>query len=115
MALQFSNITLTANGNQASLVVGGIPKDYDDLEGWTAYKQFLIDIDKESDVSVHVEAYLYGEEEAFKATPEEVAYFMKRQEMSPDFLQSRCKCIGTSDFRFTWSPEELFGMREMNL
>ena len=31
-------------------------------------------VDPGEEVDVHVEAYLYGEGETFKATPEEVAY-----------------------------------------
>ena len=55
------------------------------------------------------EAYLYGEEETHRATPEEVAYFMKRIEMDDTFL-SRCDNIESVDFTINWSPEELFNM-----
>lgn len=115
MALLFSAVTMTANGEQAKFLVGGIPRSSDDLEGWRAYERFLVDIDKTSDVQVTVDSYLYGEEEIHTATPEEVAYFMKRQEMDSDFIQDRCRSHGTSSFQFNWSPEELFGMRELNL
>lgn len=115
MALQFSAVTMSANGNQISFLMGGVPRTSDDLEGWKAYERFLVDIDKSSEVNVQVKSYLYGEEEIYPATPEEVAYFMKRQEMDPNFIQDRCTQIGTSEFQFNWSPEELFGMREMNL
>lgn len=115
MALLFSAVKMTANGEQAKFLVGGIPRCSDDLEGWKAYERFLIDIDKTSDVQVQVESYLYGEEEIHTATPEEVAYFVKRQEMNSDFIQDRCRPHETSGFRFNWSPEELFGMRELNL
>ena len=42
------------------------------------YENFMDEPDSEQEVSVHVEAYLYGEGETFKATPEEVAYFKMR-------------------------------------
>jgi hypothetical protein len=67
------------------------------------------DIDEETEVSVHAKAYLYGGEETYKATPEEVAYLMKRIEMDDTFL-SRCDNIEDVDFNFQWSPEELFDM-----
>jgi len=51
-------------------MAAGIPRDTDDLEGWTAYENFMDELDSEQEVSVHVEAYLYGEGETFKATPE---------------------------------------------
>ena len=53
--------------------------------------------------------YLYGEEETHRATPEEVAYFMKRIEMDDTFL-SRCDNIESVDFTINWSPVELFNM-----
>lgn len=115
MALLFSSVTMTANGGQAKFLVGGVPRNCEDLEGWSTYERFLVNIDKEADVSIQVESYLYGDEEIHTATPEEVAYFVKRQEMDSDFIQDRCRPFETSGFQFNWSPEELFGMRELNL
>lgn len=59
-------------------MVGGIPRECDDLVGWTAFDDFIENIDAETEVSVHSEAYLYGGEETVTATPEEVAYLMMR-------------------------------------
>ena len=81
MALLFSAVRATANDQEVEFFVGGIPREYDDLEGWTAFDRFMEDIDEETEVAIHAEAYLYGEEETHRATPEEVAYFMKRIEM----------------------------------
>ena len=81
MALLFSAVRATANDQEVEFFVGGIPREYDDLEGWTAFDRFMGEIDKETEVAVHAESYLYGEEETYRATPEEVAYFMKRIEM----------------------------------
>lgn len=50
-------------------------------------------------VNAHVETFLYGGEEPFDATPEEVAYFFKRIERQPDFIESRTEKIGESDFK----------------
>ena len=81
MALLFSAVRATANDQEVEFFVGGIPREYDDLEGWTAFDRFMGEIDKETEVAVHAESYLYGEEETYRATPEEVAYFMKRIEI----------------------------------
>lgn len=86
MAVLFSAVTLTADNNQVEFLAAGIPRDSDDLEGWTAYENFMDELDSEQEVSVHVEAYLYGEGETFKATPEEVAYFKMRADADEDFL-----------------------------
>lgn len=69
MAVLFSAVTLTADNNQVEFLAAGVPRDADDLEGWTAYENFVDELDSEQEVSVHVEAYLYGEGETFKATP----------------------------------------------
>ena len=73
MAVLFSAVTLSANDQEVEFFVGGIPSEYDDLEGRTAFENFMEDIDEETEVSVHAEVYLYGEAESYKATPEEVA------------------------------------------
>lgn len=113
MALLFSAVTLTANDQDAEFLVSGIPRDTDDLEGWTAYEGFIGELDEECEVSVHVEAYLYGEGETFRASLEEIAYFTNRLNVNPGFLSDSCDNIEDADFTFQWSPEELFGL-EMN-
>ena len=37
MALLFSAVTVTADYDQVEFTVGGIPREYDDLVGWTAF------------------------------------------------------------------------------
>ena len=78
MALLFSAVTVTAGYDEAEFTVGGIPREYDDLVGWTAFDDFMENVDAETEVSVHAESYLYGGEETVTATPEEVAYLMMR-------------------------------------
>ena len=70
----------------------------------------ILDLENESDIQVHAEAYIYGEGDTVRATPEEIAYFMQRIEMQEDFLSDRCDNIEDVDFTFSWSPDELFGM-----
>ena len=98
MSLRFSRVTLYSAGKTASFLVGGIPTCRQDLQGWTAYESLLHDTCRYQTVNAHVESFLYGGEEPFDATPEEIAYFYKRIERQPDFIVSRTEKIGKSDF-----------------
>ena len=98
MSLRFSRVTLTSVGKTVSFLVGGIPKSRTDLQGWTAYESFLREAGRYQAVNAYVESFLYGGEEPFDATPEEIAYFYKRIERQPDFIESRAEKIDESDF-----------------
>ena len=111
MAVLFSAVTVTAGDQEKEFLVRGIPRELGDIEGYTAFEEFMEDIDEETEVSVHAEAYLYGEGETYTATLEELAYFYLRIEMHEDFLSARCDNIEDVDFTFGWSPDELFGMK----
>ena len=110
MSILFSAVTITADGNESEFLVGGIPREMDDLEGWTKYHSFIEGIDKETEVCVNAEAYLYGEGETNNASPEEIAYFMARMDKDSEFLSKSCDNIEDVDFSFIWSPDELFEM-----
>lgn len=111
MSLLFSQVTLTADGFEDELFVGGIPQDSDDLKGWTVFDNFIDTLNSETEISVHVESYLYGGGETKKATPEEVAYMVKRMNLDDGFLDKHCDNIEDSDFTIFHSPNELFGSR----
>ena len=64
MALLFSAVTVTAGEDEIELLVGGIPREYDDLEGWSEFDDLMYFISEETEVSVRAEAYLYGEGES---------------------------------------------------
>ena len=111
MALLFSHVRVSApDGSEAEFLVKGIPRDYDDLENYTAFEDFLDGIEEETEISVHAEAYLYGEGETFKATIEEVAYFHLRMQQDEKFLSGHCDNIESVDFTCNYSPDELFGI-----
>lgn len=112
MAILFSAVGVKAGEEQTSLLVSGLPKCYEDLSGWRAFEHFLMDVDQEANIQVDVKSYLYGEGEVFKASVEEVAYMGMRIRMQDNFLEDRCRCIGSSNFSFSWCPEELFGLKE---
>lgn len=98
MSLRFSRVTLYSAGKTTTFLVGGIPQSRADLQGWTAYDNFIFDVPRYMSVNAHVETFLYGGEDPFDATPEEVAYFYKRIERQPDFIESRAEKTGESDF-----------------
>lgn len=110
MAVLFSAVTVTAGEKQTEFLVAGIPKQYDDLEGWVQFEEFMDELDEECTVDVHVDAYVYGEGEEVIATPEEVAYMTIRRQDRADFLEARCHERGESEFAIDWSPKELFNM-----
>lgn len=86
MAVLFSAVTVAANDEKIELFVSGIPREYDELEGWTEFDDFVNLLRGESEVSVHAQGYLYGEGEIADASPQEVAYFLKRIETDERFL-----------------------------
>lgn len=111
MALLFSAVTVTAGNEEIEFTVGGIPREYDDLVGWTAFDDFMENADAETEASVHSEAYLYGGEETVTATPEEVAYLTMRMEQDDRFLAAHCDNIEAVDFSFLLSLEEYYEMK----
>lgn len=108
MAVLFSAVTVTAGDQECEFLVRGIPRELKNIEGYSAFEDYIDDIEKDTEVSVHAEAYLYGEGEIVTASLEELAYFYVRMEARDDFLSARCDKIEDVDFSFTWSPDELF-------
>ena len=110
MSLLFSAVTVTAGNQQSEFLMGGIPRDSDDLEGWTAFDELMETTEEGTEVEVHAEVYTYGGEETVKATPEEIAYLKMRSEADENFLSLHCDNIEDVDFSFTRPPEESYGM-----
>lgn len=107
MAVIFSAVTVTSDSEQAEFLVAGVPKSYADLEGWTAFENFMNKVNAKQEIKVHTAACLYGEGEVFTATPEEVAYFTIRAAETDDFFYDHCTDVGHSDFSFIATPTEL--------
>ena len=99
MSVRFSRVTLTSGGTTASFLVGGSPKSQTDLLGWIAFENFVKSVPKGETVDAHAETFLYGGEEPVDATPEEVAYFYKRIEMRPDFIEKRTEKCSETNFK----------------
>jgi len=109
MAIMFSKVTMRDDYNESEFLVGGFPQEADDLKFWTAYHEFLDEISEDTVVNIQAQAFLYGEGETVKATPEDVTYMMMREQRDQDFLSDHFDCIGESDFNMNWFPKELFG------
>ena len=62
MSLRFSRVTLFSAGKTASFLVGVIPQSQADLQGWTAYDNFISDVPGYTAVNTHVETFLYGDD-----------------------------------------------------
>ena len=111
MAVLFSHVRVsTPDGNEAEFLVCGIPREFEDLDGYTRLDEFLNEIDEDTEISFHAEAYLYGEGETFKASIEEVAYFHLRMQKDENFLSGHCDHIESVNFTCNYSPDELFGI-----
>lgn len=93
MSLLFSNVEVTTENESVEFLMGGIPRDEDDLKGWLAYEDFVEVIEDETEISVYAEAYIYGGGESIQASAEEIAYFYSRINGNPDFLSERCDNI----------------------
>ena len=99
MSLRFSRVTLFSESKTTSFLVGGIPQSRADLQGWTAFDNYMDEAQRYKVINSHVETFLYGGEEPVDANPEEVAYFYKRIERQPNFIESLTEKIGKTDFK----------------
>ena len=111
MSILFSYVTMSNDEEGASeFFACGFPQELDDMEGCLACREYLEWIEGDATIDVHVEGFVYGEGEKNRATPEELAYMLKRLEMDPNFLTNHCREFGSHDFEIEWSEDELFGL-----
>ena len=106
MALLFSKVTIQCDFDEVEFIVGGFPTEPDDLARCDEYQDFLDEIDDEASISVHVDAYICGNGETIRASPDEVAEISARTESEPDFLSEQCDWVGETDFEIRLSPDE---------
>lgn len=111
MALLFSHVRVsTPDGNEAKFLVSGISREFEDFDYYTRFEDFLYSIEEDTEITVHADAYLYGEGETHQASIEEVAYFLLRMQKDEKFLSGHCDNIESVDFTCNYSPDERFGM-----
>jgi len=86
MALLFSKVALLADDGMSTVefLVCGIPREADDLAGYTAYEDFVEEHSDSECFDVTAEAYIYGDGETETANIYEVTAFTKRGD---DFLK----------------------------
>ena len=108
MAVLFSAVTLTVNGENIDFLVSGFPNHANDLHGWTVFEDFMEQTAHGQEVDVHARAYCYGGGDIVKATPEEVAYFTMRTNANEEFLHDHCEYFGDSNFTVTSFPDEAY-------
>ena len=111
MALLFSAVTMKSGEAETRFLVGGIPRIKNDLNGWTAYEEFMQKIDGASEVNIQGKIYLYGDGEFVNATVEEVAYMYERIKRREDFLRTRCQYWNDTEFKLI--PIISMGCRRM--
>lgn len=100
MALIFSVVKLQCANKTTSFLIGGKALSKEDLAGWVAYKNFIGNIEVGEPIEAMTEIRRYGDNENFDATPEEIAYFMERIKLSPDFVNSRSELLQKNKFVF---------------
>ena len=111
MSLLFSHVRITADGDTDEFLVGGIIREADDLDGYTAFDEIVSYLAEDTEMLVHSEIYLYGEGEAERASLDDLAYLQSRMDNDAGFLNcSAVDNIESVDFSFIWSPEEQFEM-----
>ena len=76
--------------------------------GVTSIRIFSTRSTMKRSVSIHVDAYVCGNGETIRASPDEVAEISVRIEAEPDFLSDQCDCVGEADFEIQWSPDESY-------
>lgn len=110
MALLFSTVNAAVENDDVDFVVGGIPREEDDLFGWKAYDSFAEALENGTEIHVSASAFLYGEGETVNASGEEVAYLMRRMRADPNFLSEHCDCIEDVSFTFPCETGQDFDM-----
>lgn len=109
MGFIFSNVKVSTDTDEISLLVGGIPEEYADLEKYRVCEFFLQEAGKETEIQVHADTYSYGwKRTMYNASPGELELISDFLKANKDFLLNHCSYIGSSDFSFVWNPEELF-------
>ena len=106
MAILFSVVTMKSGEAESRFLVGGIPRIKNDLNGWTAYEEFMQKVQGASEVNIQGKIYLYGDGEFVNATVEEVAYMYERIKRREDFLQARCQFWGDIGFKLIYTDGE---------
>lgn len=105
MAYLFSKVTVNGGGYNFDFLTGGIPRDSEDLFNCQDFEDFLELITRDEEISIHVDAYVYGEGESCVASEPEVKSFEELLNKRKNFLETDCKNTDSFDFSFEYSPD----------
>lgn len=100
MSLIFSKVKIEYKNESVESLISGSPNKKEDFKNWILFEDFLNKIPKNEKIKVLGTTYVYGEGERNNATPEEIAYLIKRIDMQKSFLNSSCTPI--FDFQFSF-------------
>lgn len=90
MSLEFTKVTATCGNRSTEFLTMGTPKERYELEGYTAFDDFMNTVPDEADIKVSCIPYTYGEGVPVTASIEEVAYLTMRMQGDQNFLDKRC-------------------------
>ena len=119
VALEFSKVTIEADGESVNFLISGNPCHGIELYGWAAYEEFIKAHPNVNEA--RIQPYSYGEGQLVTASPEEVAYMNMRRQSNPEFLETRCsagapktiKLKGGGGLCSLFSDEELEELRQL--
>ena len=89
MAILFSAVGIRAGDAELKFLVGGIPRELEDLE---KYVRWGVGADT-------------------NATWDDLPRIMIQMEENPNFLSEKCDHVEDVNFSFDWSQQELFGLK----
>ena len=96
IAILFSQVKVQSADQSETFLIGGIPKEFEDLTESVQLEWFLQDIDSDETVQVHADAFLYGEGEVVnaKATPNTCSTFARTEDFARSaFFAAYCPLL----------------------
>lgn len=114
MAIRFSHVILMSQYGVSELLASGRITESGQLNGYSIYEDYCVDIDEDTTIDVQVYEYQYGDGDVANATIPEIAYLSMEASDNPNFLKEHCNYIGKTSFEIEYCPEELFGIDFLN-
>lgn len=111
MSILFSAVGIKAGDVELKFLVGGIPRELDDLEKYVRVANLLMDQSEDVQVTVQASAYCCGVGVPEPASWDDLLRIMLQMEENPNFLSERCVHVEDVSFTFDWSQRELFELK----
>ncbi|MDD4422782.1 MAG: hypothetical protein PHD46_07080 [Eubacteriales bacterium] len=112
MSVLFSRVELynESKSLEFELFMGGIPRDYDDLEETDEFVDFMDMQFENTEMVVHTYSYVYGEGETVEAGEEQLDEIKER--FDDKEWADNLTLIEEGSFTFIYDADELFGIDE---